>query len=65
MLAVLETTKGVHTINLEKVLFYYPVKAGTVTRIEMEDGTLIDLSVPYGEINAKLMEAGVCLPPAS
>ena len=61
MLAVLEKTKGVHTVNLQKVLFYYPIKSGTLTRLEMEDGTLIDLAIPYSEVNDRLPGAGVCL----
>lgn len=65
MLAVLETTKGVHTVNLSKILFYYPIKSGTLTRLEMEDGTLIDLAVPYIEVNDRLTEAGVCLASAT
>ena len=62
MLAVLETTKGVHTVNLDKVLFFYPIKAGTCARLEMEDGTLIDLAVPYDEVNRRFIEAGLSLP---
>ena len=62
MLAVFETTKGVHTVNLEKILFFYPIKSGSCARLEMEDGTLIDLAIPYDEVNRRLMEAGRALP---
>jgi hypothetical protein len=62
MLAVLETTKGVHTVNLEKILFFYPIKSGACARLEMEDGTLIDIPVPYDEVNKRLAAAGVTLP---
>ena len=62
MLAVLETTKGLHTVNLAKILFFYPIKSGNAARLEMEDGTLIDVPTPYDELNAKLTEAGLSLP---
>ena len=62
MLVVLETTKGVHTVNLDKILFFYPIKSGTCARLEMEDGTLIDLAISYGEVNKRLTEAGLSLP---
>ena len=61
MLAVFQTTKDEYTVNLQKVLFYHPIKSGLCTRLEMEDGTLIDLAVPYTEVNARLTEAGLCL----
>lgn len=62
MLTVFETTKGVYTVNLEKILFFYPIKSGSCARLEMEDGTLIDLAIPYDEVNRRLMEAGRALP---
>lgn len=62
MLAVLETTKGLYTVNLEKILFFYPIKSGACARLEMEDGTLIDLASPYDEVNRKLLEIGLSLP---
>ena len=62
MLAVLETTKGMQTVNLDKILFYYPIKSGSCARLEMEDGTLIDLAIPYDEVNKRLTEAGRALP---
>ena len=63
MFAIFETTKGVlHTVNLSKILFFYPIKSGTGARFEMEDGTLIDIATPYEGINAKLIAAGVSLP---
>lgn len=62
MLAVLETTKGVHSVNLDKILFFYPIKSGACARLEMEDGTLIDLATPYDEVNKRLTEAGLSLP---
>ena len=62
MLAVLKTSKDIpHTVNLEKILFFYPIKSGACSRFEMEDGTLIDVAVPYEEVNRKLTEAGVSL----
>ena len=62
MLAVLETTKGMQTVNLDKILFYYSIKSGNCARLEMEDGTLIDLAIPYDEVNKRLTEAGRALP---
>lgn len=62
MLAVLETTKGLYTVNLEKILFFYPIRSGACARLEMEDGTLIDLATPYDEVNKKLLEVGLSLP---
>lgn len=62
MLAVLETTKGLYTVNLTKILFFYPTKSGKAARLEMEDGTLVDLVNPYDEINQKFIEAGLSLP---
>ena len=41
MFAVLTTSRGKYTINLAKVLFFYEYKKGT--RVEMEDGTIIDV----------------------
>lgn len=61
MLAVLETTKGLYTVNLEKILFFYPIKSGACARLEMEDGTLIDLASPYDEVNRKFLEIGLSL----
>jgi hypothetical protein len=62
MLAVLETTKGLYTVNLTKILFFYPIKSGKAARLEMEDGTLVDLVEPYDDVNKKLIAAGVSLP---
>ena len=62
MLAVLETTKGLYTVNLTKILFFYSIKSGAYTRLEMEDGTLIDVFMSYDEVNKKLKEAGLVLP---
>ena len=62
MLTVLETTKGPYTVNLAKVLFYYPIKSGKGARLEMEDGTLMDLVTPYDEVNRRFIEAGLSLP---
>ena len=61
MLTVLDTTKGLYTVNLAKVLFYYPIKSGKGARLEMEDGTLIDLVLSYDEVNQKFIEAGLSL----
>ena len=62
MLTVLDTTRGLYTVNLAKVLFYYPIKSGKGARLEMEDGTLIDLVLSYDEVNQKFIEAGLSLP---
>ena len=61
MLMVVDTTKGLYTVNLAKVLFYYPIKSGKGARLEMEDGTLIDLVTPYDEVNQRFIEAGLSL----
>ena len=49
MFAVFEAARGLYTINLEKILFFYPCKHGT--RLEMEDGTLIDVKNEYNDVN--------------
>lgn len=50
MFAVLTLSKGKISVNLSKILFYYEQKTGS--RLEMEDGTLLDVKEPYTEINA-------------
>ena len=62
MLAVRETTTGLQTVNLAKILFFYPVKSGNAARLEMEDGTIMDVLTPYDELNAKLAEVGLFVP---
>ena len=62
MLAALETTKGLYAVNLTKILFFYPIKSGKAARLEMEDGTLVDLVEPYDDVKKKLIVAGVFLP---
>ncbi len=53
MFAVLTIkSKGTFTINLSKVLFFYDSKKGT--RLEMEDGTLLDVLEDYEKINLLL-----------
>ena len=62
MFVVVETSKGPHAVNLNKVLFFYPIKSGKGARLEMEDGTLLDFIIPYDEVIKQLAEAGLSLP---
>ena len=61
MFIKLPTTKKEYVINLDKVLFFYPVKEN-VTRFELEDGTLLDANVSYDDIFYSFYTTGTCLP---
>ena len=52
MFAVLTTSRGKYTINLAKVLFFYEYKKGT--RVEMEDGTIIDVEESVYDLQCTL-----------
>ena len=52
MFAVLTTPRGKYTINLAKVLFFYEYKKGT--RVEMEDGTIIDVEESVYDLQCTL-----------
>ena len=52
MFVVLTTSRGKYTINFAKVLFFYEYKKGT--RLEMEDGTLIDVEESRYDIESAL-----------
>ena len=49
MFVELRQKETVFTINVNKIQVYYPVKDGT--RIEMEDGTIIDVIETYDAIS--------------
>ena len=61
MFIKLPTTKKDYTINLDKVLFFYPQK-DNVTRFELEDGTLFDANVKFDDVMFGLYSAGISLP---
>ena len=52
MFAVLTTSRGKYTINFAKVLFFYEYKKGT--RVEMEDGTIIDVEESVYDVHHRL-----------
>lgn len=52
MFAVLTTAKGAFSVNLTKILFFYTYRKGT--RLEMEDGTLLDVEETFPQINSVL-----------
>ena len=54
------TTKNEYSINLDKVLIFYPYKEN-VTRFELEDGTIFDVTLSYDDIMFALYQAGTCL----
>ena len=61
MFIKLPTTKKDYTINLDKVLFFYPYKEN-VTRFELDDGTLFDAQVKYDDVMFGLYSAGISFP---
>ena len=61
MFIKLPTTKNEYSINLDKVLIFYPYKEN-VTRFELEDGTIFDVILSYDDIMFALYQVGTCLP---
>ena len=52
MFVVLNQKETIFTINLDKIQVFYPMKDGT--RIELEDGTIIDVKESFEQINDHL-----------
>lgn len=52
MFLVLSTSKGPYCLNFSKALFFRPYK--DCTRIDMEDGTIIDVLISFDELTKKL-----------
>lgn len=53
----LPTTRKDYVINLSKILFYYALKE-RVTRIEIEDGTLLDVTLSLDKLEAMFKKRG-------
>lgn len=49
MFGVFTDSKNKFTVNLSKILFFYATKTGT--RLEMEDGTVLEVKESYGDVN--------------
>ena len=60
MFLKLPTVKGDYCVNVLKALFFYPHKDST--RFEMEDGTIIDFTLPFDDVLKLLDEAGIEIP---
>ncbi|MBE6535626.1 MAG: hypothetical protein E7677_03280 [Ruminococcaceae bacterium] len=57
MFIKLPTTRKDYVINLSKILFFYALKE-RVTRIEIEDGTLLDVTLSLDEVEAMIKRRG-------
>ena len=57
MFIKLPTTRKDYVINLSKILFFYALKE-RVTRIEIEDGTLLDVTLSLDELEAMFKKRG-------
>ena len=57
----LPTTKHEYSFNLDKVLIFYPYKEN-VTRFELEDGTIFDVTLSCEDVMFALYQVGTCLP---